>query len=98
MKRYPFNPDYAVPTGATLAEVMKDRNLTLKRLSWMTRVEESLLQGILDGEGVVTPEIAQRLEEAFGTPAAFWLKRDATYWAKKRELAGACTPLPRESH
>ncbi len=43
------------------------------------KVEEAALQAICDGQAPITADMAVRFEQAFGSTAEFWLRRQASY-------------------
>lgn len=69
------------PAALTIAEVARLLNVSRKTLS-----------KILNGRGAITPEMAVRLEIAFGASAESWLGHQAAYdlWglkARRKDLA-----------
>lgn len=82
-----FNPDYAVPPGATLRELMADSYLTPKLVSIMTDLSAETIEGICDGKVPITFEMADSLALAFGVPSSFWNNRELNY---RKQLAKGC--------
>ena len=79
MRRYPFEPDYAVPPGETLLETLAALGLTIKDLARTTGLTPKVIEGIIDGRIPITPEKAVLLEQTTGVPANFWSNLDANY-------------------
>ena len=78
-KRYHFEPDYAIPPGETLKEVMEWLNMAQKELSVRTGLTVQSLNRIFKGEQPITYETANKLELATGVPARMWNSLEAQY-------------------
>lgn len=77
--RLKFNPDYAIPPGETLKEVLEDRGLTPRELAKKSGISLFAVYGVLAGWYLIDSGLAKRLEKALGTPASFWIKREQVY-------------------
>lgn len=77
--RFKFNPDYAVPPGETLKEVLEDRKISFPELAKRCGLSFATLAGILSGSTAINQDIAARFEKALGTPASFWIRREEVY-------------------
>jgi len=87
-KQYSFEPDYAVPPGQSLHEVMESLNMTQKELSKRLELTEQTLIRIFKGEQPITYETANRLELVTSVPSSFWNNLEAEYreqLAKEKE-------------
>ena len=82
-KKYGFEPDYAVPPGATLLEVMESLEMTQKELALRTDLTEQTLTRIFKGEQPVSYETANRLELVTQVPARLWNNLEAQYREQK---------------
>jgi addiction module HigA family antidote len=78
-KKYEFEPDYAVPPGDTLLEVMESLGMSQKELAIRTGLTEQTLTRIFKGEQPVSYETANRLELVTQVPARFWNNLEAQY-------------------
>lgn len=78
-KRYPFNPDYAVPPGETLQEIMDIQGVNSKELAMRTSLSVYQIGQITEGTVPITHDIAILLEGATGIPVSFWEAREDTY-------------------
>lgn len=88
-KRFGFEPDYAVPPGTTLKEVMESLNMTQKELAIRTGVTVQTLNRIFKGEQPISYETSNKLELATGVPSRMWNNLEAQYrgqLAKIKEL------------
>ena len=79
LKRYRFEPDYAIPPGETLQEVIKSLGMSQKGLAERTDLTVQSLNRIVKGTQPITYETANRLELATGVPAAMWNNLEAQY-------------------
>lgn len=78
-KKYEFEPDYAVPPGDTLLEVMESLEMTQKELAKRAGLTEQTLNRIFKAEQPVSYETANRLELVTQVPARMWNNLEAQY-------------------
>ena len=78
-EKYTFTPDYAVPPGATLQEVMISLGMPQKELAVRTELTEQTLNRIFKGEQPISYTTANRLELVTGVPAGLWNNLEAQY-------------------
>src|SRR6266571_5051819 len=69
---YAYSPDYAVPPGDTLLEVMESLGITQAELAERTGRPTKTINEIVKGKAAITPETALQLERVLGVPASFW--------------------------
>jgi HTH-type transcriptional regulator/antitoxin HigA len=67
-----FRPDYAVPLGESLLELLELRGVSWTELAEQAGLPLETLEGIRNGNTPVTAEIARRLEQVILVPARFW--------------------------
>ena len=79
IKKTKFRPDYAIPPGATLKELLKERNISESKFASETGLSLGVVQGIIFGEIEITPEIAKLFEKVLRVPASFWRNRERSY-------------------
>ena len=79
IRKFRFDPDYAVPPGATLEETMEALGMTQRELADRTGLTVQTLNRITKGEQPITYETANKLELVTGTPASFWNNLEAQY-------------------
>ena len=65
--------------GPGLLNDFEALDLTVAAAAAHLQVEESALQDICDGQAPITADMAVRFEQAFGSTAEFWLRRQANY-------------------
>ncbi|WP_320361316.1 helix-turn-helix domain-containing protein [Syntrophotalea acetylenica] len=78
-RQHYFEPDYAVPPGETLYEVMESFDMTQKELAKRLGLTEQTLIRIFKGEQPISYETANRLELVTKVPARFWNNLEAEY-------------------
>lgn len=76
---YPYDPDYAVPPGETLQEVLESLGMSKKELALRCSLTEQTIHRICKGEQPITYESAERLEMATGVPARIWNNLEMQY-------------------
>lgn len=78
-KRFMFEPDYAVPPGETLEEVMEYFQVGQKDFAKRLELTEQALIGIFEGEVSISKSLAKRLELVTDVPARFWNNLERQY-------------------
>jgi addiction module HigA family antidote len=78
-KLYGFEPDYAIPPGETLKEVMESLNMSQKELAIRTGLTVQSLNRIFKGNQPISYETANKLELATGIPGCMWKNLEAQY-------------------
>lgn len=79
MTKYKFEPDFAVPPGTTLKEVLDSKNMSQADLCMRTGLAEKTVSQIVNGVAPISFETAEKLELATGVPASFWNAREVAY-------------------
>lgn len=74
-------PDFAVPPGETLQEMLAHAGLTQADLAERTGRPKKTVNEIIQGKAAITPETALQLEKVLGVEAAHWLGLEQTYRA-----------------
>lgn len=78
-KKYSYQPDYAVPPGATLREALEEKGISQSDLAQRTGMAEKTISQIVNGIAPLTFDTAEKLEMALGIPARFWNKHELSY-------------------
>lgn len=78
-ERWTYQPDAVSPPGATLLDLLEERELTQKELGLRMSRPLKTINEIVKGKTGITKETALELERVLGTPADFWLRREARY-------------------
>lgn len=74
-----YRPDYAIPPGETLKEVMVSLGMTQQELAIRTGLSVQTLIRIFNGVQPISYETADVLEMTTGTPARFWNNLETRY-------------------
>lgn len=77
--RYPHEPDYAVPPGATLAETLDAIGMDQRELARRADLAEKTVSQIINGHAPITHETAIKLERVTGVPARMWNNLETAY-------------------
>jgi HTH-type transcriptional regulator / antitoxin HigA len=77
--KYAFEPDYAVPPGATLRETLEAKGLLQSDLCIRTGLNPKTVSEIINGEAPLTLDTAEKLELSLGVSARFWNNLELRY-------------------
>ena len=95
-RRYPLSPYLpSTPPGATLADLLLERELTHAEFCEQTKLSQTCLCRILCGDDAITSDLAELFESTLGPPASFWLNREQQYRQALNataEIPERCTP------
>lgn len=86
-KKYGFSPDYAVPPGKTLQEVMASLGMSQREMAMRTGLTVQTLIRIFSGNQPISYETAGRLELVTGVPARYWNNLELQYQEQLARLA-----------
>jgi addiction module HigA family antidote len=84
-----YEPDYAVPPGETLAEVLEARGMSQAELARRTGLSAKHINLILKGSASITPDTALKLEHVLNIPARIWNALEANYQGHLSRLGEA---------
>lgn len=79
MPNLEYRPRSVSPPGETLNDLLEEKGISQKLLSLRLGRSDKNLSQIVNGKAPITPELALDLERVLGTPARFWLVREARY-------------------
>jgi HTH-type transcriptional regulator/antitoxin HigA len=74
-----FIPDFAVPPGETLLEVIESLGISQSDLAGRADRPKKTINEIIKGKAAITPETAIQFERVLGTPASFWTNLEQQY-------------------
>ncbi len=77
--KYKYNPDYAVPPGATLQETIEDYSITQTELAKRLGRSGKSINRVINGKEPLTPQLALQLERILSIPASFWNSLEKNY-------------------
>jgi plasmid maintenance system antidote protein VapI len=76
---YPFEPDWTVPPGDTLLELMAERDMSDVDLARKMLTDLPHVHGLIGGWEPLTESDALDLEEIFGVSFDFWMNYERRY-------------------
>lgn len=74
-----FSPDWAVPPGETLQELLDDLDMSQAELAARLDRPKKLVNEIIQGKTAITADTAIQLERVLGLKARFWLNLEQNY-------------------
>ena len=74
-----FEPNFAVPPGATLAETLDTLGMTQAELAERMGRPLKTINEIVAGKAAITSDTALQLEKVLGVPASFWTNHERIY-------------------
>lgn len=74
-----YDPESVSAPGETLLEILETIDMSQMELARRMGCSVELVNEIIQGKAVITPEIALQLEQALHTPVSFWLNRERRY-------------------
>ena len=83
---FEYLPNYAVPPGATLAEVLDERGMSQAKLAQRTDLSPKHINRIVNGHVQISTDVAIRLERVTEVPAGLWLSLEANYQERLARL------------
>ncbi len=79
MMKSNFQPDWASPPGDTIADILRERNLSPEQFAAELQRTPEEVNNLLHGQAAITLEMARRLEQTLGATLQFWMARDYQY-------------------
>ena len=76
-----FLPNWASTPGDTIADILRDKQLSLPRFAELMDSTIDHVRELLHGYISITDEIAKKLESILGASAEFWIRREDQYRA-----------------
>lgn len=74
-----FQPDWVTPPGATIVDLMEERDWNQAELAQRLGFSTKHLNQLIKGKVALTDDAALRLERVLGSTANFWLNREVKY-------------------
>jgi len=78
-EQHEFQPDWISVPGDTISDILEDRHISPPEFAARIGCTVEQTKDLLLGRQPVTNVIAQKLEQEFGTSAAFWMSRESQY-------------------
>ncbi|MCK6517201.1 HigA family addiction module antitoxin [Myxococcota bacterium] len=92
-----YRPSSVSAPGETLADLLEERRMTQAELATRMGRPTKTINEIIKGKAAITSETALQLERVLGTPARFWLAREANYQEaleRRRQLDALAEEAP----
>lgn len=77
-----FTPDYIVPPGDTILDLLEEREMTQTDLARRLGVSPKHVNQIVKGSAPISADVALGLEKVLGGSVSFWATREALYQAR----------------
>ena len=84
---YKYEPDYSVPPGSVLEEMLEARGINQAELARRCGRSPKLISEIIGGKAPIEPQTAIQLERVLGMDAIVWTNMEATYRLRQAEAA-----------
>lgn len=84
-----FSPDWVIPPGATIADLLEERNWSQTEFASRIGYTKKHVNLLIQGKVSVTEDAAIKLERVLGSSVSFWMNREALYreaLARKEDL------------
>jgi len=84
-----FNPDWVIPPGATIADLLEERGWSQTEFASRIGYTKKHVNLLIQGKVSLTEDAAIKLERVLGSTVNFWLSREALYReviARKEDL------------
>ena len=74
-----ITPFKAFPPGETLKDELEERGIKQKDFAKQIGMQPSHLSELINGKLAISADIADRMENALGIPAQFWMNLQSSY-------------------
>src|SRR5437773_11756359 len=74
-----FRPEWASAPGETIADILRERQISLKEFARSMDEPPEHLTDLLEGRATITLGLARKLERVLGGSVEFWMSRDFQY-------------------
>ena len=74
-----YVPDTVSPPGETILETIEALGISQADLAERMGRTPKMVNEIIKGKTILTPQTALQLEQILGVPAAFWMNREQQY-------------------
>ena len=85
-KKFKFDPDYAIPPGATLRDFMESMRMTEKDIASRIGITVQSLIRIFQGKQPITYDTANKLELVTSIPASLWNNLEVQFRAQLAKI------------
>jgi HTH-type transcriptional regulator / antitoxin HigA len=74
-----FTPRWASPPGATIKDVLDERQMTSARFAEVLQIDVEAVEELISGRTPMTVGLARKLSDHLGATVEFWLTRDVQF-------------------
>lgn len=74
-----FQPNWASPPGATLLDILEERNISRSEFARCLGYTTSFVNSLISGYVPINAQVAKKLASCLDTPEAFWINREIQY-------------------
>jgi len=74
-----FTPDWISAPGDTILDLLEERGWNQVEFASRTGYTTKHISQLINGKAAITEDTALKLERVLGSPASFWLTREAQY-------------------
>ena len=74
-----FCPDWASAPGETIADILRERNVSVEEFARRLGQPKTMAMDLLAGRSAITIGLARKLEQVLGGSIEFWMARDFQY-------------------
>jgi plasmid maintenance system antidote protein VapI len=74
-----YKPDYVTPPGETLQDTLDTLGIGKGDFAERMGLTERDVDNLMQGDVIITEEVANQLEQTTGVPATFWNNRERRY-------------------
>lgn len=71
--------EFIIRPGETLLEILEDKHITLNELADKTKIPTDYMRKITEGDKSISQALAERLQNALGIDAQFWINLQLNY-------------------
>ena len=81
-----YEPKIAIHPGRHIARLLDELGVNQSWLSERAGVSRKLISQVINGEALVSPDLAVSLENVFGVSAEFWSNLNSNYLTAKSKI------------
>jgi addiction module HigA family antidote len=74
-----YRPDWSIAPGEIIEEELEARMWSVTDMAERMHVEPAVVAALLKAETPVTPELATKISQAFGTSEQLWLNLESAW-------------------
>ncbi len=83
---YKYDPDYSVPPGWLVEEILETRNWNQAELARRCNCSPKTISEIVNGKAPITPKTALQFERILDVPALTWINMESNYRLREEKI------------